>query len=114
MLTDKLAPPFYPFLFWFQPQNIFLVRDLIFLLRLSTHASNTGGELLYYNLYHEEAPLYMYLIPPLFNSTFVFFWFRLTITNNDSTYLVLYFIQKYVNGQEIFETNKMDDDKIYP
>ena len=75
MLTEKRAPPFCQF-FWFgsNPKKSSLCRALVFLLHLGTHPSKTGGELLYYHLYHEEAPVYLDVRPQLFNRPFIIFF----------------------------------------
>ena len=66
---------------WFgsDPQKyLSLVRALIFLLHIGTHPSNTGKELLYYHLYHEEEPLKMDVNPQLMNRSFIIFLSKLT------------------------------------
>ena len=47
----------------------------------------TGEELVYYHLYHEEASFYPDFCPQLSNGTYIKD-IKLTITYNDSTYLV--------------------------
>ena len=56
MLTEKCAPPFCQFGGGVPNQkSLSIFRDLLILLRIVTHLSKTGGGLLYYHLYYEEA-----------------------------------------------------------
>ena len=89
MLTDKCVPTFVSFLFGLVRtlKQLSFCGDLIFLC-LGTQPSNTGQILLYYHSYHEEAPFYLGVCPQFFNRTFIIYYFRLIITNNDSTYIV--------------------------
>ena len=56
-------------------QNIYLslCRDIIFLLCLGTNPNKTGKELLYYHLYHDEAPFYLDVSIQLSNMSFIVF-----------------------------------------
>ena len=57
MLIDKPAPTFCQFYFWFvsNPKYIFIsLYSSHFFIRIGTHPSKTGEELVYYHLYHEE------------------------------------------------------------
>ena len=78
MFMEKSAPSFCQF-FWFGSNpNIYLpfFRALIVLLHLGTHPSNTGEELLYYHLYHEEAPFSLDVCPQLLIGLLSFFSLR--------------------------------------
>ena len=57
ILTEKYASTFCEFYFWFgsNPKKYLSLCIVLFFLHLGTHPSNTGEELVYYNLYHEEA-----------------------------------------------------------
>ena len=94
-VDGKCAPLFCQFFFvLFIPKNISLCRALFILLHIGTHPSNRGKELLYYSFYHEESSFYLGACPQLFNRPF-FFFFKLTITLNDTTYLVFYIYTKF-------------------
>ena len=63
-------------LFWIgsnSKRNLSICRALNFPLDISTHPSETDEELLYYRLYHEEAPFYPDVCTQLFNRTFIIF-----------------------------------------
>ena len=65
---------FVSFFVCLQPKKILsLSRALIFLLHFGTPMSKTGGELLYYYLYHEEASFYLDILTQLFGRNFINF-----------------------------------------
>ena len=59
--------------FWFgsNPKHIYLFVELSFFLRPGTHPGNTGEEILYYHLYHEEEKCYLDVRPQIFNRHFI-------------------------------------------
>ena len=77
MLTEKHAPLFCQFFGFGYNLKTFLsiCRSLFVLLRLSTHPSKTGEELLYYHIYHELLLLNLTFQPELFNGPFVYTFF---------------------------------------
>ena len=67
---------------WFgsNPKNIHIFVKILFFLSLGMYMSNTGGELLYYHSYHEEASFYLGIFPRPFNRTFIIIFSKLTIS----------------------------------
>ena len=55
-------------------KHLYLYRALIF-LHIVTQPSNTGEELVYDHLYHEEASFYLVVRPQLFNRPLSFLKF---------------------------------------
>ena len=91
MLMDKCASPFVSFFWvWLQPKKYASIfRSLITVLHLGTHPSETGKELIYYYLYHEEAS---FTCMSVINSLTVLYKksLKIKIIYNDTTYLFLY------------------------
>ena len=108
--TDVLS------VFWVFGSNprtfIFLYNSNLFLC-LGTQRSNTGEELVYYYVYHEEASFYLDVYPQLFNGKFIVYILssqeHITIQKN----FFCTFIRHSINRQEIFKINRMDYDKIH-
>ena len=55
------------------PKQLSICRALIFLFDFGTCPSKTDEELVYYDLYNEEASFYLDVFLQLFNWTFIFF-----------------------------------------
>ena len=81
-----------------------LDRTITFQISLGIHLGKTGEKLVYYHLYHKEASLKLDVFPQNFEFDFspllkkyniYLFGFKLTITYNDTTYLVLFFYKAY-------------------
>ena len=62
MFTEKHATPFCQFFCLVPtPKTYLSLYRYPFFLHIGTHPSKTGEELLYYHLYHEEVPFYLYV-----------------------------------------------------